>query len=285
MTSRKSRAACSCRHGDLGKVTEADLKVVTEKAPTPEQIQDMLFAWTVVKYVKSNAIIFCKDNMTIGVGAGQMSRVYSTKIAAIKAADEGLEVKGSVMASDAFFPFRDGIDAAAETGIAAIIQPGGSMRDDEVIAGRERARPGHGVHRHATLQSLMKILIIGSGGREHALSMEVCAVRPVSMRSSLHPATPARRPRRGAATSLVSSDDIEALAQLAQERGGRPDHRRTRSAAGCWYRRPFISNHWASPCFGPSAAAAQLEGSKAFTKDFLARHNIPTAAYREFHRP
>jgi len=118
---------------DLGVITESDLKVVTDLAPTPEQIQDMLFAWTVVKYVKSNAIIFCKDNMTIGVGAGQMSRVYSTKIAAIKAADEGLEIKGSVMASDAFFPFRDGIDAAAETGISAIIQPGGSMRDDEVI--------------------------------------------------------------------------------------------------------------------------------------------------------
>jgi phosphoribosylaminoimidazolecarboxamide formyltransferase/IMP cyclohydrolase len=118
---------------DRGVITEADLKVVTEKAPTPEQIQDMLFAWTVVKYVKSNAIIFCKDNMTVGIGAGQMSRVYSTKIAAIKAADEGLEVNGSVMASDAFFPFRDGIDAAAETGISAIIQPGGSMRDEEVI--------------------------------------------------------------------------------------------------------------------------------------------------------
>ena len=119
---------------DMGRITADDLKVVTEKAPTPEQIEDMLFAWTVVKYVKSNAIIFCKDNMTIGVGAGQMSRVYSTKIAAIKAADEGLEVSGSVMASDAFFPFRDGIDAAAETGISAIIQPGGSMRDEEVIA-------------------------------------------------------------------------------------------------------------------------------------------------------
>jgi phosphoribosylaminoimidazolecarboxamide formyltransferase/IMP cyclohydrolase len=118
---------------DFGEISADDLKVVTDKAPTPEQIDDLLFAWTVVKYVKSNAIIFCKDNMTIGVGAGQMSRVYSTKIAAIKAADEGLEVKGSVMASDAFFPFRDGIDAAAETGIAAIIQPGGSMRDDEVI--------------------------------------------------------------------------------------------------------------------------------------------------------
>ena len=119
---------------DHGVITESDLKVVTEKAPTARQIEDMLFAWTVVKYVKSNAIIFCKDHMTIGIGAGQMSRVYSTKIAAIKAADEGLEVSGSVMASDAFFPFRDGIDAAAEHGISAIIQPGGSMRDDEVIA-------------------------------------------------------------------------------------------------------------------------------------------------------
>ncbi len=118
---------------DTGAVTESDLEVVTDKAPTPGQIRDMLFAWTVVKYVKSNAIIFCRDNMTIGVGAGQMSRVYSTRIAAIKAADEGLEVEGSVMASDAFFPFRDGIDAAAETGISAIIQPGGSMRDEEVI--------------------------------------------------------------------------------------------------------------------------------------------------------
>ena len=118
---------------DHGKITADDLKVVTDKAPSPEQIEDMLFAWTVVKYVKSNAIIFCKDNMTIGIGAGQMSRVYSTKIAAIKAADEDLDVSGSVMASDAFFPFRDGIDTAAETGIAAIIQPGGSMRDDEVI--------------------------------------------------------------------------------------------------------------------------------------------------------
>jgi len=118
---------------DLGTITAGDLKVVTDKKPTAGQIRDMLFAWTVVKYVKSNAIIFCKDGMTIGVGAGQMSRVYSTKIAAIKAADEGLDVNGSVMASDAFFPFRDGIDAAAETGIDAIIQPGGSMRDEEVI--------------------------------------------------------------------------------------------------------------------------------------------------------
>ena len=118
---------------DLGRVTADELEVVTTLAPTPGQIRDLLFAWTVVKYVKSNAIVFCRDNMTIGVGAGQMSRVYSTRIAAIKAADEGLEVKGSVMESDAFFPFRDGIDAAAEHGISAVIQPGGSMRDDEVI--------------------------------------------------------------------------------------------------------------------------------------------------------
>ncbi len=119
---------------DIGRVTAGDLKVVTSKTPSDAELADLLFAWTVVKYVKSNAIVFCKDAMTIGVGAGQMSRVYSTKIAAIKAGDEGLEVKGSVMASDAFFPFRDGIDAAAEHGVAAIIQPGGSMRDDEVIA-------------------------------------------------------------------------------------------------------------------------------------------------------
>lgn len=115
-------------------MTSANLKVVTKKAPDEKQIADMLFAWKVAKFVKSNAIVFCRDGMTIGVGAGQMSRVYSTRIAAIKAADEKLDVSGSVMASDAFFPFRDGIDSAAETGIAAIIQPGGSMRDDEVIA-------------------------------------------------------------------------------------------------------------------------------------------------------
>ncbi|MBD3821356.1 MAG: bifunctional phosphoribosylaminoimidazolecarboxamide formyltransferase/IMP cyclohydrolase [Thiotrichales bacterium] len=118
---------------DLGSVTEADLKVVTERAPTQQEMADLLFAWKVAKYVKSNAIVYVKDGMTIGVGAGQMSRVYSAKIAGIKAADEGLEVPGSVMASDAFFPFRDGIDAAAAAGITAVIHPGGSMRDQEVI--------------------------------------------------------------------------------------------------------------------------------------------------------
>ncbi len=119
---------------DLGMVTEADLRVVTERAPTDQQMKDLLFAWKVAKFVKSNAIVYVRDQMTIGVGAGQMSRVYSARIAGIKAQDEGLEVAGSVMASDAFFPFRDGIDAAHEAGIEAVIQPGGSMRDDEVIA-------------------------------------------------------------------------------------------------------------------------------------------------------
>jgi phosphoribosylaminoimidazolecarboxamide formyltransferase/IMP cyclohydrolase len=110
------------------------LKVVTKRSPTDGQLQDLLFAWRVAKFVKSNAIVYCRDGMTIGVGAGQMSRVYSARVAALKAADEGLEVRGSVMASDAFFPFRDGIDQAAEAGIEAVIEPGGSMRDDEVIA-------------------------------------------------------------------------------------------------------------------------------------------------------
>jgi phosphoribosylaminoimidazolecarboxamide formyltransferase/IMP cyclohydrolase len=122
------------QESDAGAVTAADLTVVSDKEPTDEQIQDLLFAWKVAKFVKSNAIVFCREGMTIGVGAGQMSRVYSTKIAAIKAQDEGLTVTDSVMASDAFFPFRDGIDTAAGYGISAIIQPGGSMRDDEVIA-------------------------------------------------------------------------------------------------------------------------------------------------------
>ena len=118
---------------DLGQISEDDIKVVSKRQPTEQQMADMLFAWKVGKFVKSNAIVYCKNGQTIGVGAGQMSRVYSAKIAGIKAADEGLIVPGSAMASDAFFPFRDGIDAAAEAGIAAIIQPGGSMRDNEVI--------------------------------------------------------------------------------------------------------------------------------------------------------
>ncbi len=119
---------------DRAMVKAEDLKIVTKRAPTPAEIDDLIFAWKVAKYVKSNAIVYAHDRQTIGIGAGQMSRVYSARIAGIKAADEKLEVRGSVMASDAFFPFRDGIDAAATAGIRAVIQPGGSMRDAEVIA-------------------------------------------------------------------------------------------------------------------------------------------------------
>jgi len=122
-------------------VTRDELKVVTRLAPTEAQFTDLLFAWKVAKFVKSNAIVYAKDHRTIGVGAGQMSRVYSARIAGIKAADAKLGVPGSVMASDAFFPFRDGIDAAAEAGIKAVIQPGGSMRDNEVIAAADE----HGI--------------------------------------------------------------------------------------------------------------------------------------------
>lgn len=118
---------------------EEAVKVVTKRAPTDEEYRDLIFAFKVAKFVKSNAIVYARDNQTIGVGAGQMSRVYSAIIAGIKAADEKLEVAGSVMASDAFFPFRDGIDAAARAGITAVVQPGGSMRDEEVIDAADEA--------------------------------------------------------------------------------------------------------------------------------------------------
>ncbi len=118
---------------DIRTVSANELTIVTNKKPTQAQLQDLLFAWKVVKFVKSNAIVYAKDNMTIGIGAGQMSRVFSSKIAIEKAQNAKLNVKDSVMASDAFFPFRDGVDAAAQSGISAIIQPGGSMRDQEVI--------------------------------------------------------------------------------------------------------------------------------------------------------
>jgi phosphoribosylaminoimidazolecarboxamide formyltransferase/IMP cyclohydrolase len=119
---------------DLGELSTNDLTVVSQRQPSAEELSDLLFVWKVAKFVKSNAIVYAKNSQTIGVGAGQMSRVYSAKIAGIKAADEQLKVAGSVMASDAFFPFRDGIDAAAEAGITAVIQPGGSIRDQAVIA-------------------------------------------------------------------------------------------------------------------------------------------------------
>jgi phosphoribosylaminoimidazolecarboxamide formyltransferase/IMP cyclohydrolase len=118
---------------DIRETVREDLEIVSSRHPTEDEIRDLLFAWKVAQFVKSNAIVYCKNLQTIGIGAGQMSRVYSARIAGIKAADEGLVVQGSVMASDAFFPFRDGIDAAAEAGVTAVIQPGGSMRDAEII--------------------------------------------------------------------------------------------------------------------------------------------------------
>ncbi len=124
---------------DVRNVTLPELRVVTERAPSEQEMSDLLFAWRVAKFVKSNAIVFCKDGQTAGIGAGQMSRVNSARIAAIKAEHAGLQVAGAVMASDAFFPFRDGIDNAAKAGITAVIQPGGSMRDNEVIAAADEA--------------------------------------------------------------------------------------------------------------------------------------------------
>ncbi|MFZ2393528.1 MAG: bifunctional phosphoribosylaminoimidazolecarboxamide formyltransferase/IMP cyclohydrolase, partial [Rhodoferax sp.] len=120
-------------------LTLADLTVVTKLQPTPEQLQDLLFAWTIAKFVKSNAIVFCKGGMTMGVGAGQMSRLDSARIASIKAEHAGLSLKGTAVASDAFFPFRDGLDVVVDAGATCVIQPGGSMRDQEVIdAANER---------------------------------------------------------------------------------------------------------------------------------------------------
>ncbi len=119
---------------DNHEISQSDLKVVTKKQPTAQEMADLLFAWRVAKYVKSNAIVFCGNGITLGVGAGQMSRVDSTKIATIKAQNAGLSLKNSVVASDAFFPFRDGIDVLAEAGASCVIHPGGSMRDEEVIA-------------------------------------------------------------------------------------------------------------------------------------------------------
>jgi len=119
---------------DLGALSKAELKVVTQVKPSDAQLTDLLFAWRVAKFVKSNAIVFCRDGVTLGIGAGQMSRVDSARIASIKAANAGLDLAGSVVASDAFFPFRDGLDVVVDAGAWSVIQPGGSMRDDEVIA-------------------------------------------------------------------------------------------------------------------------------------------------------
>jgi phosphoribosylaminoimidazolecarboxamide formyltransferase/IMP cyclohydrolase len=118
---------------DIKDVGLGELRVVTKKQPTPQQLQDLLFAWRVAKFVKSNAIVFCANGMTLGVGAGQMSRIDSARIASIKAQNAGLSLEGSAVASDAFFPFRDGLDVVVDAGATCVIHPGGSMRDQEVI--------------------------------------------------------------------------------------------------------------------------------------------------------
>jgi phosphoribosylaminoimidazolecarboxamide formyltransferase/IMP cyclohydrolase len=126
---------------DAQLLVETDLKIVTKSKPTEAQRRDLLFAWRVAKFVKSNAIVFCRDGATVGVGAGQMSRLDSVRVAAMKAKDAGLDLKGAVVASDAFFPFRDGLDALAAAGAVAVIQPGSSKRDEEVIAAADE----HGI--------------------------------------------------------------------------------------------------------------------------------------------
>jgi phosphoribosylaminoimidazolecarboxamide formyltransferase/IMP cyclohydrolase len=136
---KKVKGGLLVQNLDTGSISESELKVVSKRQPSPQEIEDLMFAWKVVKFVKSNAIVYVKDQQTIGIGAGQMSRVYSAKIAGIKAADEGLQVAGSVMASDAFFPFSDGIEAAAAAGITAVIQPGGSVNDQQVIDAADAA--------------------------------------------------------------------------------------------------------------------------------------------------
>ena len=139
------------QRADLGELADNELRTMTKRVPTAEEMHTMRFAWKVSKHVKSNAIVFARDSATLGVGAGQMSRVDSVKIAVMKAQTVA---GGSVVASDAFFPFPDGVEEAAKAGATAVIQPGGSVRDDDVICGGGPARFGDGVHRHAALSTL-----------------------------------------------------------------------------------------------------------------------------------
>ena len=134
MTVRSLSGGWLLQTADTGHIDESQLKVVTKREPTPQELKDLLFAFRVCKHVKSNAIIFAKDLQTVGIGAGQMSRIDSTRIAAWKAGEAGTAIKGSVVASDAFFPFPDGLLAAADAGASAVIQPGGSIKDKDVIA-------------------------------------------------------------------------------------------------------------------------------------------------------
>eukprot|EP01030_Chromulinospumella_sphaerica_P007798 gene7798-7627_t len=242
---------------DIGMISADDLKVVTKRAPTEQEIHDLIFAWKVAKYVKSNAIVYAKNRQTIGVGAGQMSRVNSARIAAIKAEHAGLQVVGSVMASDAFFPFRDGLDNAAKAGVTAVIQPGGSMRDAEVIAAADEA----GIAmvftgmRHFLAQDprVQKVFVApGNAGTAIEAKCENVAIDVLALEQLADFA------EKNVSLTIVGPEVplVAGVVDLFRSRG--------------------------LDCFGPTAGAAQLEGSKAFTKDFLARHKIPTADYQNF---
>ena len=139
---------------DLKDTGAADLKIVTKRQPTEAELQAMLFGWRVVKHVKSNAIVYAGADRTLGIGAGQMSRVDSSRIAVWKAEEAGLSLEGSAVCSDAFFPFPDGLIAAAEAGATAAIQPGGSVRDAEVIAAADERSHGHGLHRQSAISAI-----------------------------------------------------------------------------------------------------------------------------------
>ena len=195
-----------------------------------------MFAWKVAKFVKSNAIIYAANGQTVGVGAGQMSRINSARIAAIKAEHAGLAVKGSVMASDAFFPFRDGIDNAGEAGIAAVIQPGGSIRDEEVIAAADEhgmAMVFTGMRHFSTShcsRKRMNVLIIGSGGREHALAWKA-AQSPQVDTVFVAPGNAGTAAETGVSNVAIDAMDFAGLADFAAEKR-RTDHRRPRGTAG-----------------------------------------------------
>ena len=170
---------------DSKNVQPHELRVVTKRHPTPKEMDDLLFAWRVAKYVKSNAIVFCGNGMTLGVGAGQMSRVDSARIASIKAQNAGLTLAGSAVASDAFFPFRDGLDVVVDAGATCVIQPGGSMRDDEVVAAADEHNIAMVLDRHASLPAL--------SGEFQACAAMLARADHVQPRSGSHAETAAER--------------------------------------------------------------------------------------------
>ena len=196
-----------------------DLRTVTKRPPTLAELDDLIFAWRVAKYVKSNAIVAVKDKATLGIGAGQMSRVISSKIAAMKAKDEGLTLESAAIASDAFFPFRDGLDALAAFGIKADHSTGRLEARRRSHRRGRRTRHRHGVHRDAPfppLESLrsMKVLIVGGGGREHALAWK-CAQSPRVTQVYVAPGNAGTALEPLVSNVGIAADDIDALLEFA----------------------------------------------------------------------